>query len=63
MFRVTRVLQASVAEQATSAVKNAGAAVTKQTGKGRDQVLQKGARRDPELYVCPRIQKEFNNEC
>lgn len=44
MFRVTRVLRADVAAQAKSAL-------SKAASKPRDQVLQKGAKRDPELYV------------
>lgn len=43
MFRVTRVLRADIAAQAKNAIKS--------TGKQRDAVLQKGAKRDPELYV------------
>lgn len=63
MFRVTRVLRADVVAQAKSAVNQASAAMSKQGGSGgKDQVLQKGARKDPELYVCLHMQDNFKSD-
>lgn len=52
MFRATRVLRAGAVANAAQAVKRE----VKSAGSGRDAVLQKGAKRDPELYVRGMLQ-------
>lgn len=54
MFRVTRVLRADVAASASKAIKKSGT--------GRDAVLKRGAKRDPELYVCPLTRRQAMSE-
>lgn len=49
MFRVTRVLRADVVASAKNAIQ-------KNASTGKDgSFMQKGAKRDPELYVRPSI--------